>query len=203
MKLLTNPIVVLLLGLILGVGTGLATFWKAAAPLVAQARSAKAKAGQVGKPDAPWDFWTIEIENLSNELKDSKAALKKKEEELAAREARLLAERQELVKQRAELEALRNEIGSRMTEIQADELKNLKNLVNLYSSLTPKATLTIFKQLDDATVVKLLALMKADVVTPLFEEMTKQGATDPEMARRAAQLTERLRLIKSTKTAAN
>jgi hypothetical protein len=202
-KLASNPIVLIVLGLILGVGTGLGAFWKAAAPLVQQARLAKVKAVNEGKPDAPWDFWTIEIENLAGELKDMKAALKKREEELATREARLIAERQELLKQRAELEALRTDIGKSMTEIQADEMKNLKNLVSLYSNLTPKATLTVFKEMDDVTVVKLLALMKPDVMSPLFEEMTKQAGSDPTMAKRAAVFTEKLRLMKSAKTANN
>ena len=34
--------------------------------------------------------------------------------------------------------------------------------------------------MDDLTVVKLLSLMKTDVVSPLFEEMGKQAMTDPD-----------------------
>ena len=201
-KLASNPIVLIVLGLLLGVGSGLGWFWAAAAPLVREARAARATKVGSTKPDAPWDFWTIEIENVANELKDVRAMLKKREEELTAREARLVAERQELAKQRAELEALRTEISSKMTEIQSDELKNLKNLTALYSNLTPKATLTVFNEMDEVTVVKLLALMKTDVVGPLFEEMTKQAATDPTLAKRAADLTERLRLYKAAKPGA-
>lgn len=200
-KLASNPIVILALGLILGVGTGVGWFWKIAVPLVKAAREAKALATVAGKPDAPWDFWTIEIADVANELKEARLALKKREEELAAREARLAAERQELTKQRQELESVRAEIGSRVIEIQADELKNLKSLCNLYSNLTPKATLTIFKEMDDVTVVKLLALMKSDVQGPLFEEMGRQAATDPSVAKKAATLSEKLRLYKSSKTA--
>jgi hypothetical protein len=202
-KVASNPIVIIALGLLLGIGTGLGWFWKSALPLIAQARAARAAAATANKPDAPWDFWTLEIENVAGELKDMKATLKKREEELLAREARLAAERQELAKQRAELETLRAEIGGKMTEIQTDEMKNLKNLATLYSNLTPKATLTIFKEMDDTSVVKLLGLMKTDVIGALFEEMTKQSATDPAMARRAAALTEKLRLFKSAKTASS
>jgi hypothetical protein len=39
--------------------------------------------------------------------------------------------------------------------------------------------------------------MKTDTVSPLFEEMSKQGASDPAMAKRVARLTEKLRLLKS------
>ena len=199
-KLATNPIVVLAIALLLGVGTGLGMFWKAAVPLIAAAKVAQAKVAEEGKPEAPWGFWTIEIENLASELKDQKAVIKKREEELVQREERLNAERQELTKQRQQLEQLREDITGRITSIQSDELKNLKSLVATYSSLTPKATLTIFKEMDDTMVVKLLSLMKTDTVSPLFEEMSKQAATDPAMGRRVATLSEKLRLLKSAQS---
>jgi len=200
-KLASNPIVVLAIALLLGVGTGLGMFWKAARPLIAAAKATKAKVVDEAKPEAPWGFWTIEIENLASELKDQKAVVKKREDELTQREERLNAERQELTKQRQQLEALRSEISGRITTIQSDEMKNLKSLVATYSSLTPKATLTIFKEMDDTMVVKLLALMKTDTVSPLFEEMSKQAATDPAMGKRVATLSEKLRLLKSGQSA--
>ncbi|ATC63670.1 hypothetical protein CMV30_06725 [Nibricoccus aquaticus] len=202
MKKLTNPIILVALGLFLGIGTSLFMFMQAAAPLVAAAKLTRVKPEHaVIKPEAPWDFWTIEIENLAAELKDAKAGLKKREDEIIAREGRFTAERLELAKQRQQLEALRAEIANTMLSIKDDEMKNMKSLAATYSSLSPKATLAIFKQMDDATVVKLLALMKTDVVSPLFEEMGKQGAADPAFAKRAAQLSEKLRLYQSTKTA--
>ncbi|MBK9990522.1 MAG: hypothetical protein IPP19_07275 [Verrucomicrobia bacterium] len=201
-KLATNPIVALAIALLLGVGTGLSMFWKAAVPLVAAAKAAQAKVVDASQPEAPWGFWTLEIENLASELKDQKAVVKKREEELAQREERLNAERQELTKQRQQLESMRAEISNRITTIQSDEVKNLKSLVATYSSLTPKATLTIFKEMDDTMVVKILSLMKTDTVSPLFEEMSKQGAADPAVARRVATLSEKLRLLKSGQSSA-
>ncbi len=202
-KLASNPIVVIALGLLLGVGTGVGYFMKAAKPLIAHAREAKLKAVKSGKPDAPWDFWTVDIENLASELKDEKAVIKKREEELNARDTRLATEQLELQKQRKELEALRAEIGTRMTEIQTDEIKNLKSLAATYSNLTPKACLAIFKEMPDSTVVKLLSIMKPEIVGPLFEEMGKAADTDPTVAKRAASLSEKLRLIKASKTASS
>lgn len=199
-KLITNPIVVLAVALALGVSTGLGWFMQIAKPLIAEARAARAKAADVGKPEAPWGFWTLEIENLASDLKEEKAVYKKRMEELKQREERLNAERDELAKQRQQLEALRNDINNRIVSIQTDEIKNLKSLVVTYSSLTPKAVLTYFKEMDDNMVVKLLSLMKNDVQTALFEEMSKQAATDPVIARRAATLTEKLRLLRSTPT---
>ena len=202
MNKLTNPIILVALGLLLGVGTSLFMFMQAAAPLVAAAKLNRATPEHtVVKPEAPWDFWTIEMENLAAELKDAKAGLKKREDEIIAREGRFTAERLELAKQRQQLEALRAEIANTMISIKEDEMKNMKALVETYSNMSPKGVLTAFKQMDDTMVVKLLALMKTDVRTPIFEEMTKQGASDPAMAKRLAQLTEKLRIFQSPKTA--
>ncbi len=200
-KLIANPIVVAAVGLLLGVGTGVGWFWLNAVPLVREARLARARAAQPVKPEAPWDFWTIEMQNLAKELQEEKESLRKREEELARRMARFDSERQELNKQRQQLEALQTEIATKVVEIHADELKNLKSLAATYSNLSPKALLLIFKEMDDVSVVKVLALMKTDVVSPLFEEMTKQAASDPALSRRVAQLSEKLRLYRSAKTA--
>jgi flagellar motility protein MotE (MotC chaperone) len=201
-KLAANRIFVLVLGLLMGVGTGVGWFWINALPLVHAARLARAKAGEPVKPEAPWDFWTIEMQTLAKDLQDEKDALKKREDELLRREARFDAERQELNKQRQQLEALQTEIANRVVEIQSDELKNLKTLAATYSNLSPKAMLNIFKEMDDVSVVKLLALMKTDVVSPLFEEMSKQAAADPAVGKRVAHLSEKLRLYRSARTAA-
>ena len=57
-KLTSNPLVLIALGLILGVGTGMVSFWKMAAPLVAAGAGSSQPATHVEKPEAPWDFWT-------------------------------------------------------------------------------------------------------------------------------------------------
>jgi hypothetical protein len=202
-KLASNPIVVIALGLFLGVGTGVGYFMKVARPLIQHAREARLKAVKTNKPDAPWDFWTIDIENLASELKEEKAAVKKREEELNLRDERVTTEKAELLKQRKELEALRADITSKITEIQIVDMKNLKALAATYSTLTPKACLAIFRDLQDSTVVKLLSIMKPEVVGPLFEEMGRQADIDPSLAKRAAVLSEELRLIKVAKPATN
>jgi flagellar motility protein MotE (MotC chaperone) len=194
-----NPIVLAAIGLVLSLVTGLGWFWFAARSVLAEAAAHKPEKVEKPKPEAPWDFWTIEIDNLSAELKGQKDALRKREESVAAREARVVAEREELAKLRKQLEGMRAEISGRMVEIEAEEARNLKTLANTYSNLTPKSAIAIFREMDDAMVVKILSLMKADVVSALFEEMGKGAASDPAMARRAAAISEKLRLLSASK----
>ena len=56
------------------------------------------------------------------------------------------------------------------------------------------------KEMEDTTVVKILALMKADIVGPIFEEMSKAATGDAALTKRAAQLSEKLRMMKPPKT---
>ena len=92
-------------------------------------------------------------------------------------------------------------MDERVVAIGADEAKNLHSLAQTYSTLTPHAAVAIIKEMDDTTVVKILSLMKPDVVGPIFEDMAKPNGGDDTLARRAAALSEKIRLMKSAKPA--
>jgi len=204
MKKLANPLVAAVLGLIFGLGTGLYTFWTAAEVALDHAIKLVPHKDAVGveQRERGWNFWTIEIENLANELKGERERMRQQAEQLDRREAQLTAERLELSKVRTEIEGLRQEIATKVVEINADEVKNIRGLAQTYTNLTPRAAVAIIKEMDDLLVVKILSMMKSDVVAPIFEEMSRAAGTDVSLARRAALLSDRLRLIKSSKTAA-
>jgi flagellar motility protein MotE (MotC chaperone) len=201
MKLLRHPAFLILLGLLSGLSVGLFWFWRAADAVYAAALIRHTAQVEARKPAAPWGFWTIEMENVASELKEERAHVKEQADQLAQKEARLASERQELEKVRTEIESMRREVSTKVVEIKADELKNLRTLAQTYTSLSPRAAVTIFRQMDDVTVVKILALMKAESVAPIFEEMITESANDPSLARRAAALSEKLRLVKTAQPA--
>lgn len=200
-KALIHPVTVILLGLFSGAAAGLVPLWRTGEQLVAQIIAARPPDKMAAERAQGWDFWTIEIDGLAAELKDERARLRQQADQLDQRAARFAAEQQELEKVRAELEAMRKEIGDRVIEIKADELKNLRSLAQTYSNLSAQAAVAILRELDDVTVVKILALMKPDVVGPVFEEMARTRGPDGTLAKRAAALSEKLRLMKATKTA--
>ena len=201
MKLLRQPVVLVVLGLVVGMGTGLASFQHAANAVVTAALSRHAAQVEARKPAAPWGFWTIELENVASELKEERARVQQQADQLSQRESRLAAERLELEKVRTEIETLRREIATDVVMVQADEAKNLRTLAQTYTALTPRAAVTIFHDMDDVTVVKILSLMKSDSVAPIFEEMSRASAGDPSLARRAAALSERLRVVRAAPSA--
>lgn len=201
-KILNNPAILTVLAVLAGLAGGLVPLWRASQQLVARALSGHVAPANHLK-DQGWDFWTIEVDNLASELKDEKARMAKLAEQLDLRAARVTAEQKELDKLRANLEATRKEISDRVIEISADEMKNLRSLSQTYTNLTPRAAVAIIREMDDMTVVKILSLMKADVVAPIFEEMSKTPDQGGLLARRAAILSEKLRLMKSSKPASS
>ena len=178
----------------------MATVWPALTRLLEQAALPAAPAPlPVEFKQKGWDFWTIEVENLAKELKAEREKQRKLGEAIEQRSARVAAEEKELAKTRAEVEGLRRQISERILEISADEAKNLRTLASTYSGLTPKAAVAILKEMDDGTVVKILSLMKPDVITPIFEEMSRGGSPESPLAKRAATISEKIRLMKASK----
>jgi len=200
---LQNPFLTGGAGLLISVALGLGLSWRAIGEFARQAALARAHKEPSELKKKGWDFWTIEVENLSNELKDERARLKKEADTLDQRAARLAAEEKEIAKVRADVDAMRKEIASKVVEIAADESKNIRTLAQTYTNLTPRAAVAIFREMDDNTAVKILSLMKPDVVGPIFEEMSRPVGNDTALARRAALLSEKLRLMKAMKPAAS
>ena len=199
-KLLTNPALIAVIGVLSGTAVGLGWFWRAANVLVEHARASQPGPVEVEGKSQGWDFWTIEIDGLSSELKEERARLRAQADGLNQRAARLASEQQELAKIRTEIEAMRAEINRKVIEITADESRNLKSLAQTYAGLTPRGAVAILREMDDTTVVKILSLMKSESVGSIFEEMAKTAGPDGLLAKRAAALSEKLRLMKANKS---
>lgn len=194
---LQNPLVAAGIGLTLSVGLGVGLSWRALNEIVLRAAAAVPSKEPSELKKKGWDFWTIEIDNLSNELKEERLRLRRQAELLDQRAARLAAEEKEFAKLRADVESLRRQIAEKVIEITADEAKNIRTLSATYTNLTPRGAVAILREMDDATAVKILSLMKPDIVGAIFEEMSRAVGTDNALPRRAALLSEKLRLMKA------
>jgi flagellar motility protein MotE (MotC chaperone) len=204
MKLrLVSPLSLSALALVGGLATGTGRYLVRASGMVAKVAAvhnklASEKARRQQQQAQGWDFWTIEIDNLASDLKEEKARLVKRSDELDQRAARLAIEEQDLGKVRSDIETMHRQMEDRITTISADEAKNLRTLAQTFSNLTPKAAVAIIREMDDTTTIKILSLMKPDVVGPIFEEMAADASGDNSLAHRAAVLSDKLRLLRST-----
>lgn len=193
MAKILNPMSATAVAIILGVALGLFWYRTKAQALIAAVVVHPAAAHAVAAKEKGWDFWTVEVDNLSSELKGEKERLKAESDQLDLKAQRLAAEEQELDKIRANLDVMRREINDRVVEVGADESKNLHTLAAMYSTLSPAAAVTIISEMDDATAIKIMAMMKPDIVGPILEVMAHNSQAD---AHRAAVLSDRFRLLK-------
>jgi flagellar motility protein MotE (MotC chaperone) len=143
------------------------------------------------QPGPSWTFHNPEMEQLVSELKKEKLALADKEKQLNELSSRLYAERQELTQVTQTVHELQVEFDRNVVRVEEQEIANLKRLAKMYSGMAPDSAVLILKQMDEGTVVKILALMKDGDVSPLLETMAKQGEAE---AKRAGDISERLRL---------
>ncbi len=201
---LQSPAVVVALAIFTSVLVGAWAFQRTAAPLIefaAAAAAAHVKAPPAELKEKGWDFWTIEIENLSTELKGERDRLRQQQDLLDRRAVQLANEAKELAKVRTEIEVVRKNISEKIVEISADEAKNIRTLALTYSNLTPRAAVAILRELDDNTAVKIFSLMKPEVVSPIFEEMSRTAGADGLLAKRVAIFSEKMRQLKAARPA--
>ena len=208
MKFITSPLIIILLATLLGVGLSSYLVLKRIPEYAAMAAALRPKPKVIPSllPDRPPP---VDVTSRAvNELKLARDQLAVREAALIAQQKRLESERMELARTRADIDLMRNQVELYLTEAKGlnvkaraedneNELKNLKTLVQTYSNMSPKSAVTIMLKMEDSSAVKILALMKVDVVAGIFEEMGKQAAGDPLMAERAAQLAEGVKNYRS------
>ena len=198
MKMLTSAWGSALLGMLLNIATTLAMILPAIASLQDPAIETVEKTSMA---ERMWGFKTEAVDDLVKELKTEIEKLDTDRKGVLAVQSQNAAEREDLDKVRAEIVGMRAEIDQQVVEIQERELKNLKTLAQTYSAMNPSAVVAIFRELDENMSVKVLSFMKADRVGPILGEMSKGAdvATGEPMAKRAARITDKLRLLKPLK----
>lgn len=131
---------------------------------------------------------------LIGELKLEKEALAKREKDLNDLAERLKAERAEINVVTQAVYQMQKEVESSIVRINTEEASNLKKLARTYSVMSPEGAAPILKEMDEPTLLKILALMKEGESAPILEEMSKLGA---DQAKHVAEITERLRFYLS------
>lgn len=195
MQILSKPWFLAVLGLILAIGTqfvALKVHWEELFP----EKKHKALVVTREEPQAfTWGFSSDAILQLQRELEDRISALDLREQNLASYESRLQSDRAEIEDIKAQVELMRNELMEGIVKLEGDEQENLKRLAKTYATLTPEASVNIFRELDDSTVVKILFFMKSDTVGAILQEMATANGGVAEQVRRAAKISDMLRLF--------
>lgn len=163
------------------------------------------KAAAAVPPPPPWNFKTDAVDELINELKSSKEGLLEEMKDLSVLQSQIAAEKQEVEKLKAEVIRLRAELDARVVEVQEYEKENIKKLMQTYSTMPAGSAVPILRELDEDTVVKIFSMMKPDAVSKLLGAMAAivdknaSAMSEDSPARRAARISDKLRLMKTTK----
>lgn len=152
------------------------------------------------KPPAPpplaaddnpsWHFKNPEFEQWVNQIREERAALAVRAEQLKDWEARLAAENRELSTVTQAVSKQQKEFDQRVLQFKDQEAANIKKQIKVVSGMSPEGAATMFGEISDDEVTKLLFSMKADISGPILDAMSKMGAAQ---AKRAATITQRIK----------
>ena len=146
-----------------------------------------------------WSFRPTEVNALAEDLKKEREKLDAREADLGKFAAQVEAEKQEMEKVRTEIVTMREEISRHIPQVEQAEERNIKSLAKTYANVKPAAAVAIFREMDDNTVVKILSFMKAETVGAILTEMSKAQDKDETLAKRAALISDKLRLMEPAK----
>lgn len=193
MKILQNALVSSIIGLLLYVVVTV-VLWKVPAQIV-EGEPAQEEIIAKAKEAVPsWEFKSQEADLLINELRTEKASLAKREKDLNDFAERLNAERLEINVVTQAVHQLQAQVEASIVRINAEEAVNIKKLSRTYAAMSPEGAAPILKEMEEPTLIKILAIMKETETAPILEAMSKLGTDE---AKRVAKITERLRFYLS------
>ncbi len=193
MKILKSSIVASVLGLILyAVVTALV--WQAPPRIIEGEPTQEDIVAHAKEAKPSWEFQSQEADMLISELRIEKEALARREKDLNDLAERLQTERMEINVVTQAVHQLQVQIEASIVRISTEEVANIKKLARTYAAMSPEGAAPIMKELEEGTLIKILAVMRETETAPILEALSKLGA---EEAKRVAQVTERLRFYLS------
>lgn len=201
MKLLTNPIVIIIAAVLLFVGGFAGALFQVkrmgAAKPAEEAHDAKGDplhpSGIPNPEKIKEEFERLRI--FANELDRQKDDMRKTSQSIEEREGKLKKteddlklEREALVTMKKEIESMRKQLDDRFILVKSTQEKqqeaNLQHLVKLYNNMTLDSVSTILAALPEDQTVQLLKRMKEDRTAKILEEWTKKDEKSAERAKR-------------------
>lgn len=117
-----------------------------------------------------------EARSLLESLASRQAVLEKRERELAAREDRLEIYEKDLAEKIAYLENLQKEIARESGDMARADAEAAASLAKVYAAMKPSEAAPLLDRLDDETVLRILAHMRAKQIGELLPLLDRDKA---------------------------
>ena len=144
--------------------------------------------------DPSWKFRNPEMDQWLSQMKSEKEKLDTREEHLNELQTRLNAESLEISAATQTVSQLQDNFDKNVIRFDAQETDNIKHQAKLLSDMSPEGAIAMLNEMSDDDAVRILFTMKDDVASVILDAWSKGGK---EQAKRAAILTEKLRLVLS------
>lgn len=182
-KLLQSNWACALLGALFYLGTTV-TVWKTP-KLTPPAEALTETVANATKPS--WEFQNPEVEQLIADLKRQREDLTAREKQAKDLEQRVQLERQELTVLTQVVARLEIDFDKNVVRVNEEETANLKHLAKIYATMAPESAASVFKEMKDDDIVKILTFMKDSETSQILELLANP--------KRTAQITDRLRIV--------
>ncbi len=145
--------------------------------------------------DPSWKFHNPDIDQWVAQIKSERDALAVREQQLKDWEARLASESREIATVTQTVTRTQQEFDKRVVLFSGQEKDNVKKQIKVIADMTPDGAVAMMNEMPDDEVVRLLYTLKPDISGAILDSMSK---INPDSAKRAATLTEKIRAILPT-----
>jgi flagellar motility protein MotE (MotC chaperone) len=140
--------------------------------------------------DPSWRFRNPEFNQWVSQVQNEKARLDLREQQLNEWQTRINSELQEMSLVTQTVWQLQSEFDTNVVRFKAQETDNVKHQAKLIAAMSPEGAVSMFGEMSDNDVVRILFVMKPDQASQILDTLSKSGE-----AKRAALLTERLHQV--------
>ncbi len=139
-----------------------------------------------------WSFRNPEFEQWVEELKHERENLAQRAQQLQELQKRLEAERQEILSVTQTVHQLQMDFDKNVVRLKEQDQDNLKRQTKIVAAMSPEGAAAMLNEMPEDQTVGVLFMLKPDAASLILDTLSKLGKTE---AKRAAQLTERMRLV--------
>ncbi|HEY1790756.1 MAG TPA: hypothetical protein VGJ73_21590 [Verrucomicrobiae bacterium] len=140
--------------------------------------------------DPSWRFRNPEFNEWVSQVQNEKSRLDLREQQLNELQTRLNTELQEMSVVTQTVSQLQSDFDKDVLRFKSQETDNVKHQAKLIAAMSPEGAVSMFAQMSDDDVVRILFVMKPDEASAILDTFSKSGE-----AKRAALLTERLHQV--------